>query len=48
MKQYVVGITGASGSIYGLRTTEALLEAGARVRLILTGTGEKVVAYETG
>ena len=48
MKQYVVGITGASGSIYGLRTLEALLEAGARVRLILTETGEKVVAYETG
>lgn len=48
MKQYVVGITGASGSIYGIRTTEALLEAGARVRLILTETGEKVVAYETG
>lgn len=48
MKQYVVGITGASGSIYGLRTTEALLEAGAGVRLILTETGEKVVAYETG
>ena len=48
MKQYVVGITGASGSIYGLRTIEALLEAGARVRLILTETGEKVIAYETG
>lgn len=48
MKQYVVGITGASGSIYGLRTTEALLLAGARVRLILTETGEKVVACETG
>ncbi len=48
MKQYVVGITGASGSIYGLRIVEALLESGARVRLILTGTGEKVVAYETG
>lgn len=48
MKQYVVGITGASGSIYGLRTTEALLEAGARVRLILTEAGEKVAAYETG
>lgn len=48
MKQYVVGITGASGSIYGLRTIEALLEAGARVRLILTENGEKVIAYETG
>lgn len=48
MKQYVVGITGASGSIYGLRTIGALLEAGARVRLILTETGEKVIAYETG
>ena len=48
MKQYVVGITGASGSIYGLRTVEALLEEGARVRLILSETGEKVVAYETG
>lgn len=48
MKQYVVGITGASGSIYGLRTVEALLEQGAVVRLILSETGEKVVAYETG
>ncbi|MFT4106566.1 MAG: flavin prenyltransferase UbiX [Lacrimispora sp.] len=48
MKEYVVGITGASGSIYGLRTIEALLEAGAGVRLILTETGEKVVAWETG
>ncbi len=48
MKQYVVGITGASGSIYGLQTVEALLEAKAMVRLILTETGEKVFAYETG
>lgn len=48
MKQYVVGITGASGSIYGLRTVGALLETGAVVRLIITETGEKVLAYETG
>ena len=48
MKRYVIGITGASGSVYGLRTAEALLDFGAVVHLIVTDTGRRVMQYETG
>jgi 4-hydroxy-3-polyprenylbenzoate decarboxylase len=48
MKQIVVAITGASGSIYGLRLTEELLRSGCRVVLLLTKSGLDVLRYETG
>jgi len=48
MKQIVVAITGASGSIYGLRLTEELLRADCRVALLLTKSGLDVLRYETG
>jgi len=48
MKQIVVAITGASGSIYGLRLTEELLKAECRVALLLTRSGLDVLRYETG
>ena len=48
MKTYVVVITGASGSVYGLRLVEQLLSAGAAVTLIGTKAGREVMAYETG
>ncbi len=48
MKQIVVAITGASGSIYGLRLTEELLRAECRVTLLLTRSGLDVLRYETG
>ena len=48
MKKIVVGITGASGSIYGLRLVEELLRAGKQVTLLLTNAGRQVLAYETG
>jgi 4-hydroxy-3-polyprenylbenzoate decarboxylase len=48
MKQIVVAITGASGSIYGLRLTEELLKAECRVALLLTRAGLDVLRYETG
>lgn len=48
MKQIVVAITGASGSIYGLRLTEELLRADCRVVLLLTKSGLDVLRYETG
>jgi 4-hydroxy-3-polyprenylbenzoate decarboxylase len=48
MKQIVVGITGASGSIYGLRLVEELLRAGKMVSLLLTNAGRQVLLYETG
>jgi len=47
MKRYIVVITGASGSAYGLRLTEQLLHAG-EVTLIFTRTGAEVTAYELG
>ena len=48
MKTYVVVITGASGSVYGLRVVEQLLSAGEAVTLIATMAGREVMAYETG
>jgi flavin prenyltransferase len=48
MKQLVVAITGASGSIYGLRLVEELLKADYRVTLLLTRSGLEVLRYETG
>lgn len=48
MKHYVVVITGASGSVYGLRAVEQLLVSGHTVSLVATPTGAEVMAYETG
>ncbi len=48
MKQIVVAITGASGSIYGLRLVEELLKSQCRVALLLTRSGLEVLRYETG
>ena len=48
MDNFVVGITGASGSIYGLRLVEELLRAGKQVSLLLTNAGRQVLAFETG
>lgn len=48
MKTYVVVITGASGSVYGLRLVEQLLSAGSSVTLIVTKAGREVMAFETG
>ncbi len=48
MEKIVVGITGASGSIYGLRLSEELLRAGKQLTLLLTNAGRQVLAYETG
>lgn len=47
MKHIVVGITGASGSIYGLRLVEELLQGGVRVSLVLTEAGRQVTSFET-
>ncbi len=48
MKNIAVAITGASGSIYGLRLIEELVKAGCRISLILTKAGLEVLRYETG
>jgi len=45
----VVGITGASGAIYGLRLLERLRHRqNAEIHLILTRSGEKTLFLETG
>jgi len=48
IKHYVVAITGASGSVYGLRLIRELLRSGERVSLILTNAGLQVLRHETG
>lgn len=48
MKRFVVGITGATGSIYGVRLVEELLYAGYEVYLTITRAGEEVVETELG
>ena len=42
----IVGITGASGSIYALRLIEVLKEAGYEVHLVVTDNGWQVLQYE--
>ncbi|MDF2530944.1 MAG: UbiX family flavin prenyltransferase [Clostridia bacterium] len=47
MSKYIVGITGASGSIYGIRLIEELLKNRNEVHIIITDSGKKVLKYET-
>lgn len=46
MGRYIVGITGASGSIYGVRLIEELVKTNNEVYLVITGNGRKVLEYE--
>ncbi|WP_105616686.1 UbiX family flavin prenyltransferase [Vallitalea okinawensis] len=47
MARYIVGITGASGSVYGKRVVEELAKE-HEVFLIVTDNGRKVFEYELG
>src|SRR3990172_8000708 len=47
-KNYTIAITGASGSIYGIRLVEELLKAGCYVNLVISETGKDVLLHETG
>jgi flavin prenyltransferase len=48
VKTYIVVITGASGSVYGLRLVEQMLVGGNAVTLIATNAGRDVMESETG
>lgn len=48
MGRYLVCVTGASGSVYGARTIEALIRAGNEVHAVFSAWGENVFAMETG
>lgn len=47
-KRWVIGITGASGSIYGIRLIEELLKADYLVHLVVTDAGWRVLKEELG
>ena len=48
MATYIVGITGASGSIYGVRTLEALRKLpGVSVHLVMSEQAKRTLALET-
>ena len=48
MGRYTVVVTGASGSVYGMRLIEQLVLAGNEVAFIATDAGREVTAYELG
>jgi len=48
MAVYVVGVTGGSGAPYARRLLQVLLEAGHQVKLVVTESGERVLAIELG
>jgi 4-hydroxy-3-polyprenylbenzoate decarboxylase len=46
--EYIVAITGASGSIYGKRILQVLIERGLDISLIISEPGKAVIAHELG
>lgn len=46
MDRWIVGITGASGAIYGVRLVQSLLDAGHFVHLLITEAGWRVLKEE--
>jgi 4-hydroxy-3-polyprenylbenzoate decarboxylase len=47
MRRIVIGISGASGSIYGYRALEALRAAGMETHLVLSGQARRTIELET-
>jgi 4-hydroxy-3-polyprenylbenzoate decarboxylase len=45
---WIVGITGASGAMYGIRLCERLLDMGTPVHLVITEAGWRVLKEELG
>ena len=48
MKRLIVGITGASGSVYAVRLIDVLREQGIKVHAVITDSGRRVLEYECG
>lgn len=44
----IVGLTGASGAVYGVRLVEVLLQADYEVHLVVSPAGYQVLEYEMG
>jgi len=45
-KRVVVGITGATGAIYGVRTLQALAAAGVETHLVMSRWGQRTLEHE--
>lgn len=48
MTDFIVGITGASGSIYGIRLIEELLKKNHFINVVITDAGKEVMKEEIG
>lgn len=48
MKNILIAITGASGSIYGIRLLQELRNQDITIHLILSSTAQQIIPYETG
>lgn len=48
MGKCIVAVTGASGSVYGMRVIEQLVLAGHDVTVVFTNAGREVTAFELG
>jgi len=46
-ERLIVGISGASGVVYGVRALELLREAGVETHLVMSKSAELTLAYET-
>lgn len=47
MKRFIVGISGASGAVYGIELLKALRAAGAETHLVVTRSAQITIAHET-
>jgi 4-hydroxy-3-polyprenylbenzoate decarboxylase len=47
-RRIAVGVTGASGALYAVRTIAALLEAGCRLDIVFSDYGRRLLADELG
>ena len=47
MKKIIVGITGATGAIYGIRLLQLLRDAGVETHLAISKWGRRTIEYET-
>ncbi|MDI6764195.1 MAG: flavoprotein, partial [Thermodesulfobacteriota bacterium] len=47
MKRIIVGISGATGAIYGIRLLEVLAKSNVETHLVITEAAERTIRMET-
>ena len=48
VKSLIVGVTGASGAVYGVRLLEVLRETSVQTHLVISKWGQRTLEHETG